>query len=243
MERVVAAGGQQPVHVDQVAHTRHLGRQDDLVVAHTRLFRQFRRASGRLKHGLDHHVAGIGWFGGQGVGIHQLGQDGLVQGAPVDADPDRLVVVDGDLHDRREVFVVAFGADVARIDPIFGEGGGHLRVFGQELVAVVVEVADDGHVHTESPHLADHLGDGGRGRFRIHGDAHELRSGMGQPGDLDRGPVGVSGVRVGHRLDDDRMRGADQDATDIDTDGRVAGRPKLIGRAHQAVTSSHSGRG
>ena len=46
---------------------------------------------------------------------------GLVERAPVDADADRLVVVDGDPDDRREVLVVALRADVARVDPVLRE--------------------------------------------------------------------------------------------------------------------------
>jgi hypothetical protein len=34
---------------------------------------------------------------------------------------------------------------------------------------------------------------------------------MRQPGRLDRRRVGVGGVRVRHRLDDDRVRGPDRD--------------------------------
>ena len=42
-----------------------------------------------------------------GVGVHQLGQQRLVERAPVDADADRLVVLDRDPDDGREVLVVA----------------------------------------------------------------------------------------------------------------------------------------
>ena len=187
---------------------------------------QLGRAQRGLEHGLDHHVAGVARRRQRRVGVHELGQDRLVERAPVDADPDRLVVVDGDLDDRREVLVVAFRADVARVDPVLGERRGHLRVLGQELVAVVVEVADDRHVDAEAADLADHLGDG-RGRLLgVDRDPHELRAGVGQPRDLDRGRVGVGRVRVRHRLDDDRMRAPDEDAADVDADtvGRRRGR-------------------
>ena len=123
------------------------------------LLGQLGRAHRRLEHRLDHHVARVARLGGAGVGVHQLGQDGLVERAPVDADPDRLVVVDRDPDDRREVLVVALGADVAGVDPVLGQERGHLRVLDQELVPVVVEVADDRHVHAEAADLADHLRD------------------------------------------------------------------------------------
>ena len=48
------------------------------------------------------------------------------------------------------------------------------------------------------------------------------RAGVGERGDLERGGVGVGGVRVGHRLDDDRVRGADEHAADVDRRGLPA---------------------
>ena len=176
-----------------------------------------------------------------GVGVHQLGQELLVERAPVDADPDRLVVVDRDLDDRLEVLVVALGADVARVDPVLGERRGHLRVLDQQLVAVVVEVADDRHVDAEPADLAHHLRDGRRGLLGVDGDPDELGAGVGEPGDLDRGRVGVGGVRVRHRLDDDRMGAADEHAADVDADRRPAPRAEGVG-AGMAVMSGRRSR-
>ena len=48
--------------------------------------------------------------------------------------------------------------------------------------------------------------------------------GVRQAGDLDGGRVGVGGVRVGHRLHDDRVRATDEDAADVDADRRPARR-------------------
>jgi hypothetical protein len=45
---------------------------------------------------------------------------------------------------------------------------------------------------------------------------------MREPGDLDRGTVGVGSVRVGHRLNDDRVGPTDQDTADVDADRRSA---------------------
>ena len=108
---------------------------------------------------------------------------------------------------------------------------GHLRVLDQELVAVVVEVADDRHVHAEAADLADHLGDGRGGLLGVDRDAHELRAGVREPGDLDRGPVGVGRVGVGHRLDDDGMGAADEHPADVDADGRMTDRLTVHGRS------------
>ena len=107
---------------------------------------------------------------------------------------------------------------------------GHLRVLDQELVAVVVEVADDRDVDAEAADLADHLGDGRGGLFGVDRHTDELRAGVGEPGDLDRRRVRVGRVGVRHRLDDDRVRAADEHAADVDADRRPAARPERVGR-------------
>ena len=81
--------------------------------------------------------------------------------------------------------------------------------------------------------LAHHLRDGGRGLLRVDGDPDELRAGVGEAGDLDRGRVGVGRVRVRHRLDDDRVGAADEHAADVDADGRPAPRAEGVGRGHR----------
>ena len=43
---------------------------------------------------------------------------------------------------------------------------------------------------------------------------------------------GVGGVRVGHRLDDDRVRRPDEHAADVDGDRRPADGPERVRRCH-----------
>ena len=81
------------------------------------------------------------------VGVHHLGEEVLVEAPPVDADADGLAVVDGHLDDGAEVLVVVLAPDVARVDAVLGERPRAVGVLREEHVAVVVEVADDGHVH------------------------------------------------------------------------------------------------
>ena len=80
-----------------------------------------------------------------------------------------------------------------------------------------------------SAQLAGDLRDGRRGRLGVDRDPDELRAGVGEPGDLDRGRVRIGRVRVRHRLDDDRMGAADEDAADVDADGRPSPRPEASG--------------
>ena len=170
------------------------------------LLGQARRSQGRLDHGLDHHLAGVARLGGGGVGVHHLGQQLLVERAPVDADADRLRVGDGDLDDRGELLVAALGADVARVDAVLGQRRRRVRVLRQQEVAVVVKVADERHGHAERVEL------GADDRHRLGGgvvvdrDPHQLGAGVRQLRDLDRGRIGIGGVGVRHRLHHDRVR-------------------------------------
>ena len=79
MERVVAARGQPPVDLHQVAHTRDLGRQNDPVVGQPGRLRQLGGSDGALDHRLDHDVAGGPGLSQTRVRVHQLGQDRLIQ--------------------------------------------------------------------------------------------------------------------------------------------------------------------
>ena len=113
----------------------------------------------------------------------------------------------------------------------------------KQLVAVVVEVTDDRDVDAEAPNLADHLGHGGGSRLRVDRHPDELRPGVRQARDLDRRAVGVGRVGVGHRLDDDRVRRADEHAADVDADRRPASRPEGVRGAHRGPTTRRPARG
>ena len=133
------------------------------------------RQQRRLHDGLVHDAARILGRGRGGVLVHQARQQLLVEAAPVDADAHRLGVLQRQLDDGR-ILPVALGleADVAGVDaPLvqrFGAGG----VLAEQRVAVVVEVADEGHAHA---HLRQAVADV---RHRLGGfvavdrDAHQL---------------------------------------------------------------------
>jgi hypothetical protein len=93
-------------------------------------------------------------------------------------------------------------------------------------VAVVVEVADHRDTHAEIPQLADHLGHGGGGGIRVHRDPHQLAAGVGEASHLDGGAIRVRGIRIGHRLDHDRVLAPDEDAADVN---RGRGSPDRLG--------------
>ena len=79
-------------------------------------------------------------------------------------------------------------------------------ILREQQVAVVVKVADDRHVDAAVRQARDDFRNRRCRRLVVHGDAHQLRPGPRERRDLIRGADRVGGVRVRHRLHDDRMR-------------------------------------
>ena len=144
----------------------------------------------------------------------------LVERAPVGADTHRLVVADRGLDDGGELPVLLLlEADIPGIDAVLVERFGAGRVIGKELVADIVEIADDRHVdvHAQQP-LLD-VRHRGRRLVAVDGHAHHFRAGARQRRDLLRRRLHVGGVGIGHRLHDDRCAAADGDLAHVDGDG------------------------
>ncbi len=171
---------------------------------------RWRREQRRLDHGFARHRAGIERRVGARILVHQPRQQVLVERAPIGADAHRLAVLDRAFDHRGELRVaLVLEADIAGIDAIFGERFGAGRIIGQELMADIMEIADERHV---AAHLVELLADmrhGGRRLIAVDRDAHELGAGAGQGCDLlgRRGDIG--GIGIGHRLDDNRAAAAD----------------------------------
>ena len=108
VERVVAAGGEAAVDIDQVGDQRHLGGDDDAIVAEASVFGEGSGAECALEHGLDIDIACVVRLGAVRVLIHHRREQVLIERSPIHADADRLAVGDGDFDDRAEVFVAAF---------------------------------------------------------------------------------------------------------------------------------------
>ena len=230
VERIVAAARELAVDRHEVGHAADLRADDDAVVAQAGRLGELGRAQGGLQHRLDRHVARVERVGPSGVLVHQGRQEVLVERAPVHPDADGPVVFEGDPDDRDEVLVVPLRADVARVDPVLRERGRRVRVLGQELVAVVVEVPDERDADPEVVELAPDRRDGARRGVVVDRHAHELAAGVRERRDLERGRVSVGRVGVRHRLDDDRGGGPHGDAADVDEGRRASDVPD--GRAH-----------
>ena len=98
----------------------------------------------------------------------------------------------------------------------------------KQLVADVVEVADQRDIDAHRGEPVADVRHGGRRLVAIDGDAHELRAGARERRDLARRRLDVGGVGVGHRLHRDRRAAADRDragaAPDAHADARAARR-------------------
>ena len=176
-----------------------------------------RRANHRLAHHLDRNPMDDGMLR---ILVHHAREQLLVEAAPVDADAHRLVVAQRALDQRGELLVALRAlADVAGIDAVLGQRARAVGILRQQLVAVVVKVADQRHAaarRVQAPADFRHLRGGLR---RVDGDAHQLRAGARERFDLARGGGRVLGVGVGHRLHHHRRAAANAYATDGDRPG------------------------
>ena len=87
----------------------------------------------------------------------------------------------------------------------------------EQQVAVVVEVADDRHVHADPVEPLDDVGHRTRRVLVVDRHPHQLAAGARQLRHLSHRARHVGGVGVGHRLHDDGM--ARPDGNGADTDG------------------------
>ena len=218
VQGVVAAGGQLRVHVDQVAHAADLGGEDDLVVAQAVALGGLGGVERAHHHGLHHHLAGGQRLRLAAVLVHHAGQQRLVERAPVDADADRLLVLDGAFDHHLEVVVVLL-ADrcIAGVDAVLGQRAGSGGELLEQQVAVVMEVAHDGHAQAAFIQALHDVRYGSRGVVVVDRDADDLRARQSQRRDLFDGTRNVRRVGVGHRLDDDRNLPADANLPDLDS--------------------------
>ena len=179
---------------------------------------------GRQQRRLHHRLAGDGcsrYRVRRGrILVHKPGQKSLVERAPVDTDANRFVMFQGRFDDGGELAVLLFlKTHIARVDPVLGERLGAGRMVGKELVADIVEVADQRHVDPEFRQSVADMGYGSGGLVPVDGHAYQFRPGPRQGGNLCNCRFDVGCVGIGHRLDDDRCRAADGDAANGYGDG------------------------
>ena len=145
MQRLVGLARQIAINVDEIARTRNFAGNDDLILAQAAFNGQFGGFDGR-----EHHALVDDFFGSLaeilvGVLLHLAHDQFLIERAAIHADAHGLAVVARHFADGGELFVAALAvAHVAGIDAVLVEGAGAIGIFGEQHVAVVVEIADDG---------------------------------------------------------------------------------------------------
>jgi hypothetical protein len=80
----------------------------------------------------------------------------------------------------RTAVLLVLEADIAGIDAVLVERLGAGRMIGEQLVADVVEVADQRHVDAALGEPLADMRHGGGGLVAVDGDAHELGAGARQ---------------------------------------------------------------
>jgi hypothetical protein len=161
------------------------------------------------------HFAHIFGFSLPRILVHHAHHQILVEAAPVHADAYRLAVAHGGTdHDRKRIFIAAVAPDVAGVDAVFRQHLRAIRKFGQQAMPVVMEVADQRHVATHAVQPLANKRHGSGSLRRIHRDAHQLRTGLGQFIDLPRGRFGIGGIGVGHGLHHNRRAAAQHHLAD-----------------------------
>ena len=163
-------------------------------------------------------------FGKPGVLVHQLGQQFLVERTPIGADAHRFVVLVRDLDDVGNWRVaLVLEADIAGIDAVFVERFGAGRIIGQQLVADIMEITDQGRGDAALAQRVADMRHSGGGLVAVHRDPHQFGTGARQSGDLRHRALDIGGVGVGHRLHHDRGTAADGDIADHDLGGFMPG--------------------
>jgi hypothetical protein len=215
--------GQFTIGGDQVERPGDLARDDDLVFAQPALQCPLGGVERRDHQTLVHDLLGGLAEVSIGVLLHPGHHQLLIEGASVDADANGPVVLDRYLDDRGEIFVAApTVTDIAGIDPVLVERPRAVGELGQQLVPVVVEVADQGHIAAPIEQALLDLGHRARGLGHVDRDAHQLRARLGElPALLHRrGDIRRIGVR--HRLHDDRRAAAHVDRSHPNLDRAVS---------------------
>ena len=91
-----------------------------------------------------------------------------------------------------------------------------------QLVADIMEIADQRHVDTAFGQAVADMRNGCGRLVAVDGNADKFGAGGGQGGDLCHRGIDIRRVGIGHRLNDDRCVAADGHMADLDRHARAA---------------------
>ncbi len=92
---------------------------------------------------------------------------------------------------------------------------------GKELMADVVEIANDRHVDVHAEQALLDMRHGGGCLVAVNRNAHDFRTSPRQVRDLLGGRLDVGGIGIGHRLHDNGRAAADGDVANLYGDGSM----------------------
>ena len=223
MQRLFGFRGEIAVNSDEVAGPRGLARNDDLVVTEAGFEGEFGRFQGGNDHALVDDFFRLFAEIFVGIFLHLAHDELLIEGAAVHADANGLAVITRDFADGGELFIAALAcANVTRINAVFVELPGAFGIFGEQDVAVVVKIANDGRAAADVQHALLDFGHGGGGFGDVHRPAHDFGASFGQFHGLLESGLYVGGVRVGHGLHGDGGVAAHLDVSDLHAVGFAA---------------------
>src|SRR5439155_16085467 len=105
----------------------------------------------------------------------------LIERAAIDTDADWLAVVARYFANGGELFIAAMAcANIAGIDAVFIERLCAVRIFCEQDVPVVMEVADDWNITARCEKALLDFGDGGCGLRVVDGPANDFGSGFSE---------------------------------------------------------------
>src|SRR5262249_54246884 len=181
MQRLLGFAAEIAIDGDEVARAGSFAGNDDLIVAEAGFESEVRGLQRGEDHALVDDVFGFLAEIFVGVLLHFGHDELLIKRAAIDADADWFAVVHRDFADGRKLFVTALArADVAGIDAVFVERFGTVWIFGEENVAVVMEVADDGDVAARVEKALFDFGNGGSGFWDVYGPANDFGASFGE---------------------------------------------------------------
>ena len=165
-----------------------------------------------MHHRLAHHGARRARRNFPRVVVHKGSQQLLIERAPIGADPHRLAVLDSRLDDEAELLVpLVPKTDIAGVYSIFVERLGAGGMIVEQLMADIMEIADQRDVAAHFRKTVANMRHGRGGLIAVDGDPHEFGARIGERRDLGRRPFDIGRIRVGHRLDGDRRAATGED--------------------------------
>ena len=175
MQRLFGFRGEIAVNSDEVAGPRGLARNDDLVVTEAGFEGEFGRFQGGNDHALVDDFFRLFAEIFVGIFLHLAHDELLIEGAAVHADADGLAVITRYFANSGELFIAALAcANVTRINAVFVELPGAFGIFGEQDVAVVVKIANDGRAAADVQHALLDFRYGGGGFGDVHRPTHDF---------------------------------------------------------------------